>query len=314
MPADLRKRLARAVGVGVVLIGLFVFFFVTPAHDPEPNGLPVAVVGPSAAADALAGRLEARDFEVRRAASAAEARRQIDDRDAYGAFVLGPGSPRLLVASAAGVPVAQLLEGVARSAGVRAVEDVKRVDPDDPRGVTLNLLVLALVITSILTALVAIQIAPDLRALRPRLAATTGAAVLGALLAVGIVKAEGALPGSYLGEAAVVALAIFGIALTSSGLIRLIGPAGTGAPFLLFLMLGNPASGLASAPELLPTPWHPLGALLPPGALGSGLRGVAYFDGAKVIGPLLVLAAYIALGVLLNTVASRRADPAATSG
>src|SRR5688572_13137359 len=39
---DLRQRLIRAVVVGVVLIGLFVVFFVTPAHDPKPNGLPVA--------------------------------------------------------------------------------------------------------------------------------------------------------------------------------------------------------------------------------------------------------------------------------
>jgi hypothetical protein len=45
--------LVRAVVVGVVLIGLFVFFFVTPAHDPKPNGLPVVVVGPPAATDPL---------------------------------------------------------------------------------------------------------------------------------------------------------------------------------------------------------------------------------------------------------------------
>ena len=51
-------------------------------------------------------------------------------------------------------------------------------------------------------------------------------------------------------------------------------------PFLIFLMLGNPASGLASAPELLPTPWHPLGAFLPPGALGSALRDLGLVDEA----------------------------------
>jgi hypothetical protein len=186
------------------------------------------------------------------------------------------------------------------------VEDIKPIDPDDPRGVTLNLFVLALVITSILSALLAVQMVPGLRALGPRVVATVAVAVLGGFVAVGIVKAEGVLPGPFLVEVAIVALAILGLALSSSGLIRLIGPAGTGAPFLLFLMLGNPASGLAGAPELLPTPWYPLGMFLPPGALGDALRGTAYFGGAGVVGSLLVLAAYVALGLGLNVLASRR--------
>jgi hypothetical protein len=237
----------------------------------------------------------------------AEAREKIEDREAYGAFVFGTARPRLLVATAAGVPVAQLLREIGSEAGAKAPADVVPIDQDDPRGVTLNLFVLALVITSILSALVAVQMVPELRALGPRVAAAGTAALLGAVVAIAIVKAEGALPGSFLAEVAIVALAILGIALSSAGLIRLIGPAGTGVPFLIFLMLGNPASGLASAPELLPTPWNPLGAFLPPGALGDALRGTAYFDAAKIVGPLLVLAAYVAIGIGLNVLASRRA-------
>ena len=101
-------------------------------------------------------------------------------------------------------------------------------------------------------------------------------------------KAEGALPRSFVAEVAVVALAVLGIALSSAALIRLIRPARTFVPFLIFLTLCNPASALASAPELLPTPWYPLGAFLPPGALCSALRNVAYFDGTKLVFPLLV--------------------------
>ena len=309
MPPDARKRLVRAVVVGVVLVGLFVFFFVTPAHDPEPNGMPVAVVGPPAATGPLVQQLEARDFDVERVADAAEARDRIEDREVYGAFVAAGGRPQLLVASAASVPVSQLLTEVGRSTGTRAVVDVVPIDDDDPRGATLNVFVLALVITAILSALVAVQMVPELRSLGPRVAASVTAAVFGAFVGIGIVKAEGALPGPYLAEVAIVALAILGIALSSSGLIRLIGPAGTGLPFLIFLMLGNPASGLATAPELLPTPWHPLGAFLPPGALGDALRGTAYFDGTKIVAPLVVLAAYVVIGVLLNVLASRRAAP-----
>jgi hypothetical protein len=309
VPAYDPKLLVRAAAVGVVLIGLFIFFFITPAHDPKPNGLPVAVVGQSPSADELASRLESRDFEVERVATAEEAQQRIDDRDVYGAFVAEPAPPRLLVAGGASVPAADLLMGIAEEAGITQVVDVKPTDPDDPRGVTINLLVLALVITSILTALIAVQMVPGLRALGPRVAALAAAAVIGGLLALGIVKAEGALPGPLIPELGVVALAIFAVALCSAGIIRLIGPAGMGAPFLLFLMLGNPASGQASAPELLPTPWYPLGLFMPPGALGDGLRGVAYFDGAKVLLPVIVLVAWAALGVALNQLASQRAGP-----
>jgi hypothetical protein len=307
---EIRKLVPRVVAVGVALIAMFVFFFVTPARAPAPNGLPVAVAGQSAASESLAARLESHDFEVVRVADAAAAREKIEDRDAYGAFVGEPESQRLLVASAASVPVAQLLQDVGRSAQVHSVQDVKPIDSDDPRGVTLNLFVLALVITSILTALMSIQLMPRLRALGPRLATFGAVAVIGALVAVGILKAEGALSGPFLAEAGVAAFAILAIAISSYGLIRLltrlIGPAGGMSPFLILLMLGNPASGLASAPEMLPTPWHPLGMFFPPGALGSALSGTAYFGGAGVVGPLLVLTGYGAVGLGLNQLASMR--------
>lgn len=299
-------RLAAASLIGVVLIALFVYFFVTPVHAPKPNDLPVVVVGPAGAAGALATRLEAQNFKVLRRPDASAARRAIDDRDAYGAFILSRRAPRVLVATAASYAAAQLLARVGRAAGARAVVDVKPTDPDDPRGATLNVFVLALVITAILTALVAVQMVPELRLLRPRVVAAGFASLAGGAAAVGIVHAEGALPGSYFAEVAIVALAVLGIALSSSGLMRLTGPAGAGLPFLIFLMLGNPGSGLATAPELQPTPWHPVGAYFPSGALGSALRGVAYFGGAKIVGPLLILAAYVVLGLILNELASRR--------
>jgi len=303
---EIRKLLPRVVAVGVALIAMFVFFFVTPGHEPGPNGLPVAVAGQSAASDSLAARLESQDFRVVRVTHAAAAREKIEDRDAYGAFVGEPRSQRLLVVSAASVPVAQTLEGAATAANVRNVSDVNPIDADDPNGATLNLFVLALVVSSIVSALVAVLMVPRLRALGPRVAASAAVALLGALVAVGILKAEGALPGSFLAEVGIVAFAILAITISSAGLIRVIGRWGAIAAFLILLMLGNPASGLASAPEMLPTPWHPLGMFFPSGALGSALRGAAYFDGASVVGPLLVLTAYIAVGLGLNQLASLR--------
>jgi hypothetical protein len=317
MPPDappLRTRAIRAVLIAVVLQAMFVFFFVFPSHDPEPNGLPVAVVGSAQAAGAFGAALRQRgDFDVRRAASPAEARALIEDREVYGAYVLssGPAVRRTIVASAASLPAAQIVTEVGRRAGSLSQVDVAPLPEHDPRGVTLNLLVLPLVITSILMSIVAANLVPDIDA-RRRIGLAALAAVAGGLIAVAIVNWWlDALEGPWLAQAAVIALAVIAIALTSAGIIRLLGPPGIAVPFLLFLMLGNPASGVASAPELLPTPWAELGQFLPPGALGSALRGTSYFDGAGVLVPILVLLAWVALGLGLLVVSARRAPSAA---
>ena len=320
MPAHtppLRIRAVRVVLIAVVLQTLFVFFFVVPGHDPEPNGFPVVAAGPPAAVEAFGAQLERRgDFAFERVASAAEGRRRVEDREAYGAFVLGPrGVERTITASAASLPASQLVTGIGAAAGARQVENVRPLVAEDPRGVTLNLLVLPITLTAILAALVAANLVADVN-LRGRVGLTALAGILGGLVVIGLVNGWlGALPGPWLAEAGVLALAVLAIGLPSAGVLRLVGPAGTAIPFLFFLMLGNPASGAASAPELLPTPWHPLGALLPPGALGDALRGTAYFDGASVTGGIVVLIAWALIGVGLLALGERRAtgprpDPA----
>jgi hypothetical protein len=85
---ELARAALRPVLIGVVLVTLFAFFFVYPTHDPEPNGLPVAVVD---GVDIQLGD----GFEVVRVDDEAEAREAILDREAYGAFAPGP-SPLLI--------------------------------------------------------------------------------------------------------------------------------------------------------------------------------------------------------------------------
>ena len=295
----------RPVLTGVVLVTLFAFFFVYPAHDPQPNGLPVVVVG-----DASLPLGEG--FEVVRVDNEAEAREAILDREAYGAFVPGP-PPKLLVASAASVPAAQLLAAAAaRGSAPPVTEDVRPVDEDDPRGVSINLVGLATTITSILGALLLFNLAPTLPAAW-RLGSLALFSVLGAALALLVVQVGiGALPGSYFALAAVAALAIFAVASVSAAVIGALGFPGVGLSFAIFLMLGNPGSGAASAPELLPEPWQTGGQLLPPGAAATGLRNVAYFDGAQAWDWLTVLLVYAGIGTaaLLLLGRRRRAEPA----
>lgn len=70
------------------------------------------------------------------------------------------------------------------------------------------------------------------------------------------------------------------IAAVAAGLEGPIGPGGIGVAASLMIFVGNPWSGVGSAPELLPEPAGLIGQLLPPGAGGNLLRSTAFFDGA----------------------------------
>jgi hypothetical protein len=294
----------RSVAIGVVLVTLFTFFFVYPAHDPAPNELPLAVVGRGPAIDGLEFELEQVDgggaFDVKNVGDEAAARDAILDREIYAAIV-PRGSAELLVASAAGPAVASAVTAVATELAAGApptVTDVRPIDDDDPRGVVINVALIAMSVTSILGALLLFTLAPQLVG-RVRLAALAVFAVLGAVAAMLVVQVGiGALPGSFFVLVAVVALGIFAVSSVSAVLMQLVGPVGIGLSFMLFLMLGNPATGAASAPQLLPDPWSWAGQLLPPGALATAIRNVAYFDGAQTVSWLSVLAVWAAIGIV----------------
>jgi hypothetical protein len=304
-----------AVVAGLLIQLAFVFSFVVAQVDPEPHQLPLGVVGAEPAVAQVEQALERErpgGFELTVYDGEDAAREAIGDRDVYGALVLEPGSLRLLTASAASPAVATLLEGVARgiaqAGGVQLqVEDVRPIDPDDPRGLLFNLLLLPFVVTAVLTPLFLRFLAPPVRAARQALA-LAAFAVIGALVSVLIAgPATGALPGGdFFAAWGIVALLLFAVAAPTGALIAARGVAGAGIAFLLFLIIGNIASGAASAPELLPGFWRFVGEYLPPGAAATALRNTMYFDGVALLQPLLVLVVFSLAGVVLELVLGRR--------
>lgn len=304
-PPTVAPRALRAILAAVALSLLFVAAFVVPGHDPQPNGLPVVQVGAPAG---LVKALAAEDIELTAVGDRAAAERAVRDREAYGAIVPGPdGRPEVLVAGGASAAAATTLAAAAGRARIPVAGDLVPLAAGDRRGATLNLLVLPLVITAIIGALMAVQLLPEIGA-GARVALTAVVGLLAGLGAVGIVRALDALPGSFLVEAGMAGLMVLGVGLTAGAIVRRLGPQALVVAFLLFLVVGNPASGLASAPELLPSPWKELGGLLPPGALGDALRGEAYFDGAGVMGPVLVLLAWVLIGAAAHVALDRRAS------
>ena len=78
----------------------------------------------------------------------------------------------------------------------------------------------------------------------------------------------------------------------------------------MFVILGNSASGGPFARPLLPGLWRTIGGVLPPGASVDLARSALFFDGARIVGPIVVLAVWTALGTALAlALGGRIVDP-----
>lgn len=303
--ASVRHLVGAALGI-TTLLAIFLVAFTWPVSESAPHDVPVAVVGPPEAAAALeqgtSTALGEDSFALTELGSREDAVRAIEDRDVYGAFVFGPDGAELLVAPSASPAVAELLERVAEQAQAQGqppvtVTDVAPLPTGDPLGGVFRSGALPMVLGGIITGAALWQ------RLRDRRLAVVGAltvSAIGGLVLGGLLQGWlDVLGGSYLANAGVIALGLAAVSLSVVGLASRLGLAGIGIGALTMVLLGNPLSGVASAPELLPEGWGALGQLLPPGALGSALRSTAYFDGAGAAVPLLVLTGWALAGLAL---------------
>ncbi|MEV5314231.1 ABC transporter permease [Streptomyces sp. NPDC052610] len=321
-PIPTARRLLAVVVLVPLLAALALWAFAWPAARTAPRDLPLGVAGPAAAAAQVEERLSRRDgaFEIHRYADETAARDAIEDREVYGAVVVTEQGPRLLTASAASPTVAQLLRqavnGQAAAEGTQvATVDVVPAPENDPRGAALGASVLPLTMAG-MAAGAAVTLL-GMRGMRA-VAALVGASALVGLAAAAIAHSWlGVLTGDWWAEAGVLGLATLAVSGGVAGLAALLGPAGIGLASAVVMLLGNPFSGAAGAPQLLPEPAGAIGQWLPPGAGASLLRSVSYFDGAAATGPLLTLVWWAALGpgaVLLGAALksrAREAEPAA---
>ncbi len=271
------------------IVAIAVTSFAWPAANLAPRDLPVGVVGAAALPSG---------FEAHRYASEAGAIAAIRDREVYGAVVAGAEGPRVLVASAASPAVAQALTQAGNGAPVR---DVVRAPEADPRGAAFGSLLFPLILGGVITgALGALAFSGGARI--AWLLAAPAAIGLGA---IGIVQGGlDVLRGDWLVNASVLALAVLAVAAAVTAMVGRIGKPGIAAVALLMVLVGNPWSGVSSAPELLPEPAGTIGQLLPPGAAGSLLRSVAFFDGAGAAAPLAVLSVWALAGLAAVAAAS----------
>jgi hypothetical protein len=301
------KAVAIVLLPALVLMLAFAFSYVGAFHEPTPHSVPVAVVGPPAVAAQL-DRLPGDPLDARQASTRSDALSQIDDREVYGAY--DASTNRLFVASAANRATAIALErtfnrvAAAQHRPAVRVTDVKPLPPKDPNGTAAFYAVIAWVFGGYIGATLIGLIGTSRSRSRKRAAARVGAlagfGIVGGILSVVMLRASfDVFTGHVVALCAIAALTIFASGAATAGIQAAAGPAGTGLVILVFVILGNAASGGPFARPLLPGLWRTIGGVLPPGASVDLSRSALFFDGARIAGPILVLVGWAALGTAL---------------
>ncbi|MFI2478250.1 ABC transporter permease [Nocardia xishanensis] len=308
-------KVGGAIALLTAIVSALLVAFAWPSARSSVHDVPIAVAGPEPAVaqirTALDGRLPG-GFDITEVSDTAAAEQLIRDRRVYAAIDLTSGAPQVIVASAASTAIAQTMQTMATGLGQAggagapvAVRDLAALPADDPRGAGLSAGALPLVMGGLLAAVLLTRL---VHGTVRRVAGALGFAVTGGLTVAAILQFWlGSLSGFYPANACAVALTIAATSLTILGLESLFGYVGIGVGAAVMMLVGNPLSGTATAPEMLPGWSGALGQLLPPGAGGRLLRSTAFFDGRGATQAVTVLVAWVAVGAGLCLVGGLRA-------
>ncbi|CAK1223332.1 ABC transporter permease [Fructobacillus evanidus] len=341
MKSSNKLILGLALGLTVVL-GIMMTAFSLPAVKSGINNVPIGVVAQNDATyEKLAKPLSDKGFKVSQYDSEKDVKSAIKERKIYGAFEMSAtGDLSLYQATAASATVAQALnqigQGVVtqqkaaakaqltpmmaqandvntlkalnqKSAAIDAktlkVVELRAFPKDDPKGTGLAAGALPIALGGWIGA---VAIANVIKGKKQKFFAALAFAFVGGLGLVGVIQfGVGTFNGNYWLTSLGAMVGIAATAFFVLGILEVMGNGGLIIAAIMLILLGNPLSGLSSAPEMLPKSWGFFGQLLPPGATGTLLRDIAFFDGNGIALPLTVLLSYVAVGLILFAIGKK---------
>ncbi|WP_348790012.1 ABC transporter permease [Leifsonia sp. NPDC080035] len=286
-----------------VIAALFAGAYAWAMGDPQPHDVPIGLVSDSRPAADFASDLQARTgttFVVHRYETESDAEAAIREQIVYGALVEQPdGTARLYVSSASGASVARLLQSDAPRLAESIARPVTVIDahplaPKDPNGLVLFYMSLAAVIIGFVGAIQTRVNAAKLT-LAGELFWDVVRSVLGGFaIAFTVGPLLGILPLPFLPVWGVLALTMLIAGATYSFWRVLIGARWAMLPtWIVFVLISNPSSGGAVAPELLPPFYQFMGRWLPTGATVRAVRDLTYFPDDLHAEPYIVLAVWL---------------------
>jgi hypothetical protein len=308
---------ARTVVISALAItigSLFLASYTLALGDPIPRRIDTAVVGDGGSHRAVLAEIEkvadgGVDFHPY--PTLADARGAIDRQQVYAALDLTPSTPHLYLSSASGASVERVFLSVAAADPQLRVVDTHPLPPSDPEGLDVFYLVMAATILGFLTVF---QVRTNAAGLRLRhwtlfvlSFGLTASLVL--VLVAGPLLHRLALP--ILESWGILALQLVTVAAFVSTMAVLIGRWAILPTFLLFMVVGNPSSGGAVAPPLLPSLFGIVSQWLPSGVTVTALRDAIYFRSDQHVRPITVLVVWAAacLGAMVVLSHRRRTSP-----
>jgi hypothetical protein len=301
----------------LTVVGVLVAFalgaaFMSLGHHPAPHNVPIAVVGDESVAAALEAKAPD-ELDVRPVPDLEAAKREIAERDVYGAVVPTPtGIDTLVIASAASNQVANFLRnsiGQPTSAGTPKIVDAAAWPEDDSGGLAIGLLVTVIILGGTVGVIGMTQVLPRFEG-HPRqgilpLTYLAAYALVYAIAVTAIAAAFGVgTDAPVIERVGAFFLLSLGCTASTAAMIALLGPAGSAVTALLYFVLGSQISGAGTAPEFLPSFWSGLGQHLPAGAGTSLLRNLFYFPDASSGGEIAVLSVYAGAGLVTLLIVS----------
>lgn len=309
-PALRAVGLTAALGaVLVMLLGLFIL----PSLKSGPHKLPLGVVASQTESANLSDHLDQQRpgaFEVAPFASTEALDAAIRDREVVGGLVMTPVSIDAHVASAGSTVISGTITALAATVADASQLETSTLDlvalpSDDPTGVGIGGLAFPLVFGGIVPVVAFASLFKSSHSWR--LTGIIGFSVVGGVIVSAVLQFWfGSTVGVFWPVAGAMALGIAGLALPLSGLQQLFGAKGFTAGAMVMMFLGNPLAGIATTGAWLPSGLGAFGQILPPGATGSLVRSVAYFDGTGAATGLSTLLLWIAAGVVMNLIGIRR--------
>lgn len=297
------RTLAESLWFPVFFACGFVFCYLLAFHSPTPHHVKVAVADPAAATriESALGKASPGAFDIQAVATAEDARQAVLDRDATAAYSADPRHPALFVAKADGYMLESVLNQAfapiaAQTGHPLTVTDVAPTESGDTMGTGMFYLVLIWNIPSYIVVMMLLRAVTLSR--RAKVATLVG---FGALLTL-IGYAGGVLMNVIPADPRAIGVAFLltqAVSLTSFGLVPLVKQWFPGVAMGLFVLLSMPSSGGAIPIQMVPGFFRALHPVFPMGNLIEALRGLFYFHGVGVLRPILVLCAWILLGVTL---------------
>jgi hypothetical protein len=313
------RNAAAVIAVATAMASVFVVSYSLALGRPKPHRVPAALVGRGPRVVAAFERSTEDGLRFERFASLRAAERAIGDQHVYAALDVAASPPKLLVASAAGVSVARLLEQVANGVSVATrspilVRDVRPLPASDPSGLVSFYVTLGATILGFVT-MFQLRAHTEGLSLRAWLASIAALAVAGGLvLSVVADPLLHALRGPFLELWAALAAQVAVAALFNAVMLTLVGRFAIIPTWAFFVAVGNASSGGAVAPPLLPEPYALIGRFLPSGATVEIIRNAVYFVHAQHLEPIVVEGCWLAatLAALLLIAHRRGVTPGST--